>query len=169
MFYNLDNFLFEKVQQKFEKSGKISAFDFHCILIWKANRAKNKHRKRLCRNGRSYKSAVSHLILGLVNRKSPEEKLEWMMSGAGFRLPTASAILTVLYPLQFTVYDVRVCDQLGKFHELKDYKFTGKLWEKYVEFKRCVEKKVPGNYSLRDKDKFLWGKSFFKQVKKEIL
>ena len=33
----------------------------------------------------------------------------------GFRLPMGSAILTVCFPASFSVYDTRVCDQLGDF------------------------------------------------------
>ena len=37
-----------------------------------------------------------------------------------FRLPMASAILTVLYPDSFTVYDIRVCSELQNHHGVRN-------------------------------------------------
>jgi hypothetical protein len=35
-----------------------------------------------------------------------------------FYLPVASAILSVFWPDEFSIYNVRVCDQLGRFRGL---------------------------------------------------
>ena len=79
-------------------------------------------------------------------------------------LPMATGILTVLYPEDFTVYDVRVCDVLGDFHKLKHRKFSPKLWDCYEEFVDKVRAATPQEPSLRDKDRYLWGRSFFEQT-----
>ena len=47
------------------------------------------------------------------------------MTKWAFRLPTASAILTVLYPDVFTVYDRRVCKVLGAFDQLANIEVVG--------------------------------------------
>jgi hypothetical protein len=60
----------------------------------------------------------------------------------GFRLPTATALLTVLYPTDLTVYDIRVCSVLGEFEKLTGCKFSDNLWDRYVEFKAHVEAAV---------------------------
>ena len=80
----------------------------------------------------------------------------------------ASAILTVLYPEEFTVYDVRVCDSLGDCHKLSNVTDFEKLWHGYVEFKSKVSQAVPDELSLRDKDRYLWGKSFHEQLSIDI-
>jgi hypothetical protein len=85
----------------------------------------------------------------------------------GFRLPTATAILTVLFPRQFTVYDMRVCESLGAFRKLENRRFSEELWKNYLSFKREIRNAAPSVLSLRDKDRYLWGKSFHKQVVKD--
>ena len=50
------------------------------------------------------------------------------------RLPMASAILTVLYPEDFTVYDVRVCNTLGGFHSIADRMAFESMWQEYIAF-----------------------------------
>ena len=79
----------------------------------------------------------------------------------------ASAILTVLWPEDFTVYDIRVCSQLKSFLKLADLKFE-KMWPDYLEYRNAVIKCVPIDCSLRDKDKYLWGKSSADQLENDI-
>ena len=168
-YYNLEAYLFSDVVDRFREMGELSAFDFHCILAWKANRAKNRHVERLRRiRGQTYAEAVASLVSSLVQCHNRKDKLRILMREWGFRLPTASAILTVLYPEYFTVYDNRVCGQVGRFHELKSRRFTDRLWNAYVEFKQLVEQETPPHYYLRDNDRYLWGKSFYEQVNGEI-
>lgn len=169
-FYNLEAYLLDDVSKRFRNTGTLSAFDFYCILIWKANRAKNKQVDRLLRKSgsHSFEQTVLRLVDTLVQSQDPKDKLRVLIRDWGFRLPTASAILTILYPSEFTVYDVRVCDTLEKFHELKDRRFTDRLWNEYLKFKHEVEQQAPREFSLREKDRYLWGKSFFMQVSKEI-
>jgi hypothetical protein len=71
----------------------------------------------------------------------------------------ASAILTVLYPNDFTVYDVRACDQVKGFHTLAARQNADSLWRGYLDFKQAVERATPKRLSLRDKDRFLWARS----------
>jgi len=71
----------------------------------------------------------------------------------GFRLPTASAILAVLYPDTFTVYDKRACDALGKFHNLADRKWSAETWYEDRRFIAKVRKAAPAGFRLRDCDR----------------
>jgi hypothetical protein len=85
-----------------------------------------------------------------------------------FALPMSSAILTVLYPEEFTVYDYKVCNQLG-FPSLKnDYKFTEELWKGYRSYCMEVEAKTPKNLRLRDKDRYLWGQYSAEKLEADI-
>ena len=52
-FYNMEDYLFYTVRSKFLNQGYLSAFDFFCIIIWKANRAKTKIAQRLMKKGYS--------------------------------------------------------------------------------------------------------------------
>jgi hypothetical protein len=85
-----------------------------------------------------------------------------------FALPMASAILTVLYPEEFTVYDYKVCNQIA-FPELKNYSsFSEGLWADYNSYCAKVMAESPQNLSLRDKDRYLWGKYTLEKLKEDI-
>lgn len=80
----------------------------------------------------------------------------------------AGAILTVLYPEEFTVYDYKVCNQLD-FPALKNnYTFSEELWAGYCSYCAEVRSKTPQNLSLRDKDRYLWGKYTLEKLKEDI-
>ena len=76
----------------------------------------------------------------------------------GVRVPTASAILTVWQPNEYTIYDVRVCDaMLSLSHKLltdQVVEDARKSYSKYLDVARkmAIELQV----SLRDLDKTLW-------------
>lgn len=56
------------------------------------------------------------LTADIYGASTGRERLRVLMEDYGFLLPMATAILTVLWPDEFTVYDIRVCDSLGRFH-----------------------------------------------------
>src|SRR5688572_9209748 len=108
-YYYLEQYLFTEVTNRFERSNKLNSFDFFCIIIWKANRAKSKVAERLLSKGHDdLDAAISALTSAIANERDERDKIKILMLDWGFRLPMASAILTVLHPTMFTVYDVRV-------------------------------------------------------------
>jgi len=168
-YYDLESYLFGAVRSRFAEQGCLSAFDFFCIVIWKANRAKSRIAKRLLSRGyQDLDTAARALTTDLARCRSARDRLECLIRRWGFLLPMASAILTVLHPDEFTVYDVRVCDQLGRFHNLASVTDFDRLWLGYTDFRRGVEQSAPGHLSLRDKDRYLWGKSFHEQLSEDI-
>lgn len=166
-YYYLESYLFDTVRPRFLKQGYLDAFDFFCIVIWKANRAKSKIAKKLVRVHSDLDVAVKTLTNGLALESNAKDRLHWLVK-AGFRLPMASAILTVFYPDDFTVYDQRVCGTLNSFHKLENCSNFDTLWDDYQKFKRKVEESSPSKLPLRDKDRHLWGKSFYDQLKVDI-
>ena len=168
-FYDLESYLFDVVGQRFRDNGRLEAFDFFCIVIWKANRAKSRVARRLLDfGGGSLEDAVRTLTEGLAGLREPKERLRYLLEEWGFRLPMASAILAVLYPDDFTVYDIRVCDSIGGFHSTGNRTEFSKLWDEYVQFRKAVEEAAPQTLTLRDKDRYLWGKSFHDQLQRDI-
>jgi hypothetical protein len=171
---NIESYLLTEVRGRFEKSGKITPLDFYLILHWKAPRVKNVHKERLKRraNG-NFACAVDQIAEALHGTCDPKGRLAILMENKkwGFRLPTATAILTILFPQEFTVYDRRVCKSLGDSGNLQDRRFSEDLWRAYLSFKqKVVEMKIaPARLSLRDKDRYLWGKSFYEQAEKDCL
>ncbi len=168
-YYHLEQYLFDEVTTRFGSARQLDAFDFFCIIIWKANRAKSKVAERLLARGfDDLDSAVSAVTSAVANAEDPKMKLKALVCDWGFRLPMASAILTVLYPKIFTVYDVRVCNVLGNFRNTQYRTDFNMLWSEYQDYIGAVRAKVAENYDLRDKDRWLWGKSFCEQLKDDI-
>lgn len=169
-YYDLEAYLFGKVTIRFENNRQLNAFDFFCIVIWKANRAKSRIASRLLnKNGTDdLENAVADLTGRLAAAEDHKTRLKILISDWKFRLPMASAILTVLYPRDFTVYDIRVCDLLGKFHNTQDRSKFDDLWSGYQNYVDAVRQEFPKNLDLREKDKWLWGKSFYDQLNNDI-
>ena len=78
-----------------------------------AERAKGRIKKKLqtCANGLA--AAVKTLTRAIHDAGSDEQRLRILLKDWVIPLPTATAILTVLQPERFTVYDFRARDQLG--------------------------------------------------------
>jgi len=166
-YYNLENYLFNDVNQRFHNQGYIDHKDFHCILVWKANRAKYKNAAKIIKNGETYEEAAISFTKELYKCNSPENRFKFTVGKPfNFLLPTASAILTVLYPKEFTVYDYRACEFIKDKNKEKDYnKISGDLWTFYSNFINDVILLTP-DLPLREKDKYIWGWSFKQDLDK---
>jgi hypothetical protein len=159
-FYEAERYLVDEVGANFRKTGVLEPVDLYTIFIWKAERVKNQHKKRLAKLGGSFDKAVRAIASGLYNCGNDKDRLKYLMDEWHFLLPTASAILTILYPKVFTVYDWRVCDELKVDYDTwKARGFSDNLWNFYQAFKVAVEQGAPSHLSLRDKDRFLIGRS----------
>jgi hypothetical protein len=161
-FSDLEHYLFDEVGPRFQNSGDIEPVDLFMIFVWKANRAKTRVRDQLkTRANGSFASAAAQIASALFATKDREQRLKILMQDWGLRLPMASAVLTVLYPDEFTVYDRRVCGALG--FPYKDWsRFSESCWMEYESYKQKVcgiESPEGFTFTLRDRDRFLWGKS----------
>jgi hypothetical protein len=138
-YYALERFLFEEVHQRFHADHSLGAFDFFSIVIWKANRAKSRiARKLLTRDaaGRHNLEAISRtLTAALYNAPNHKERLRLLIKEWDFALPMASAILSVCWPEDFTVYDYRVRQRLAGFPELNNLTDFEKIWKGFNEYK----------------------------------
>lgn len=170
-FYDLEKYLFTEVSTRFAKEKGIGAFDFFCIVIWKANRAKTRIAKLLTKGGHTLEKGARALTRAVAGARDNKERLRILIRDWKLRLPIASAVLTVLYPEKFTVYDGRVCDQLRqkcerKYGSIQDRKFDA-MWEGYEAYVKAVRVHGTG-CSLRDKDKALWGADFHNQLTDDV-
>ncbi|NUU61114.1 hypothetical protein [Paenibacillus agri] len=168
--YDQEGYVFNLVQKRFVSQGFLNAYDFFCIIIWKANRAKSKIAQRLTKNSQfdNLEDAVKELTDKIYKAPDNNKKLRLLIVDWGFQLPMASAILTALYPNDFTVYDIRVCDELNEFHGLKHIINFENIWTGYQAYKQKVELIGPSGLSLRDKDRYIWSRSFSKQLEEDL-
>lgn len=169
-YYNLEQYLFEAVNKRFHAAGKLDAFDFFSIVIWKANRSKSKIAKRLLTKtaATSLDEAVEQISSDLSQANDAQSRFTVMIGKYGFYPPMASAILTVLWPDEFSIYDVRVCEILNGFHALASMTDSAKAWPIYLQYLEAVRQKVPGELPLRDKDRILWARSAMDQLLTDI-
>ena len=172
--YHAEQYLFDVVGPRFQSNGFIDAFDFFSIIIWKANRAKSRIANRLLaqRSGTTLDTIVEELTRSLHHVKDePQQMMRVLITDYGFRLPMASAILTVLLPKTFTVYDVRACEQISDpevFRKLGEREKFAEIWDGYVRFIEAVQAAVHSDLSLRDKDRVLWARSAANQLRHDI-
>jgi hypothetical protein len=167
-YYNPETLLFPAVARGFADTGALDPEVLYLILDWKAPRARTRHRARLARVAGSFSAAVKNIAVELRAATGPEQQLELLSTKWGFRLPTASAILTVLYPDIFTVYDIRVCNTLNAFHQLSDTKWSRTVWREYQRYTVAVRNAAPEGLSLRDCDRWLWGRDKREALRKEL-
>ena len=166
--YYRENYVLTDVRDNFNRDGHLTAFDFFCIVIWKANRAKTKIAQRLLKRNPDIEQSVRDLTSKIFSATDDKQKLKVLIDDYKFRLPMASAILSVLYPDNFTIYDVRVCDTLKNFKGLDSATNFEKLWLRYKDYIDSVKNYEPKDLSLRDKDRLLWGKSFYEQLTTDL-
>ena len=165
VFYDDESYLFDVCRQ-IRKNGTLSPGDFYMLLAWKANRAKNYHRERLKHQASSFQPAVAEIASDLWSAGDWKGKLQLLMAKWCFALPTASAILSILYPDEFTVYDQVVCGELHR--PCRPWlAFSDRLWSEYQEYKQAVIAATPKALSLRDKDRFLIGRAYRKGAQEQ--
>jgi len=162
-----DHFLEREVRSAFVQNHFLTAEQFFEIVFWKSRRPA----KRI-RAGLSDK-AVKDLTSAIYIEKDLDAKLDILLDKDGIDIAMASAILTVLYPDVFSIYDYRVREQLNKripdereqirkLITVLNRKEKKRLYWKYVSL---VKSTYP-DYSLRDCDRALWGESWYKDLHK---
>ena|SRR3989344_8264472 len=180
-YYWLEEYLEREVRPFFEEKGYLTAEQFFAIIEWKNPRfGKTKLSYMEDKDIRELTKNIGESI------RSKEQQLEILLRNGGknrkgIRLATASAILTILYPDSFTVYDIRVRKQLAKNKEWKlmrreDGEYApeditgskdeiGRYINEYIPKVSKVGQKLSSQkLSLRDCDRFLWAKDWYEDL-----
>ena len=183
-YYWLEKDFFPEIYNFFHKEKCLTSEHFFSIITWKSIRPRERIKRGLLVNGESLDEAVRVLTKRIYEAPSKEEKLGVLIGDGnnkkqvGFRLAMASAILAVLYPRDFTVYDFRVRSQLvnPKNDTLEYPDITGykKVIKKYLyeyipqvlQEGRSLAKNP--KLSLRDCDRFLWAKDWHEDLQEFI-
>lgn len=170
-FYSLNEYLFNDVNKKFVENGSLDAYDFFCIVIWKANRAKSRIAELLLKKYNTLENASRTITSTLHNENmSDYDRFKFLLE-IGFRLPMLSAILTVLFPDRFLVYDYRICSnpEMAEFTKLVSIiKDSQNYWTQYQKYIEAAIVNTPSWMTLRQKDQYLWGRSFAIQLSGDI-
>ena len=173
-YYFMESYLFETVSKHFGDDGSLGAFDFMSIVIWKANRAKSVTALRLMGravDGETLDDVCRRLTTALSSAPDNQSRFRVLWDW-DFRLPMASAVLSALFPTDFTVYDYRACEQLaalgaGEHGGLDEKRPFEARWVGYSRFIDAVRASNPG-FSLRDADRTLMGRSQAEQLESDI-
>src|SRR5690606_20220755 len=103
-YYNLERYLEKDVYSFFHANHYLTAEQFFAVIFWKS-------RFTPTHVGALDNAAVSELTKRIFEASSPLMKLQVLLGDnqgqgriQGFRLAVASALLTILYPDDFTVY-----------------------------------------------------------------
>jgi len=166
-YYWLEKYLEEEVRPAFKKNKHLTVEQFFAIIIWKRNASKTHIKERIL-NGQPVSmlpKIIEKITRSIYNAPTKEKKLQVILdSSIGIRLSIASAILTILYPDDFSVYDYRV---RGKDKDISSFP-TEKLISVYFgEYISKVKNSEP-HLSLRDCDRALWAKSWHEDLQKFI-
>jgi hypothetical protein len=165
-YYDVETYLLNEVGPLFCQTGELDPESLYLILDWKARRAKTKAIKRLRAKAGTFAEAVRQIATALHGATGRRQRLESLMRDWGFALPTATAILTILYPEEFTVFDTNVCDEVGvAYSPWKSRVFSDALWAHYEAYQRAVVEQTPGETALRDSDRWLFGRHAYKRLK----
>lgn len=81
-FYILESYLFTTVYRHFAEQGHLAAFDYFCIVIWKANGAKTKLAKRLLGNStNTLDEVVTELTRAIAAQNTARDRLRLLKFG----------------------------------------------------------------------------------------
>lgn len=125
--------------RKARTRGYLTKKEFLDICMWKSPRPK-KHYEKNTEDKIADITKRAFLIPHEKNRIVSLTRLN------GIKIPTASAILAMVYPDRYGIIDIRVWKVLRKYEEVKDnprgMNFTPAQWYKYLVKLRYIAKKL---------------------------
>lgn len=171
-YYDLERYLFDEVGPSFRDKHFLSIEQFFLIVAWKNPKFGIRRISQL-----REENAVREITEKIFSAGSPHERLAVLLkeeSGQrrhGIKLATASAVLTVLYPEEYTVYDIRVRKQLRKRglwsedpDDITDDKdVVDKYFRVYLPKIKLLAQE--SGLSLRDCDRALWAQDWYEDFK----
>ena len=173
--YWLEKDFFPEIYKYFHEEKTLTSEQFFSIIAWKSIRPRKRIKQGLLATSKSLNDAVKDLAVEIYSAKEKEQKLEIVLKRPGFQLAMASAILTVLYPDIFTVYDIRVRGQLRDPENYEriypDITYTAdrirRYFDEYIPQVLQRGREISNNpkLSLRDCDRLLWAKSWYEDLK----
>lgn len=144
--YNQEEYLFSYVGPEVKKRGFMKFDEFYKIAMWKSVRQKQKYLNN--------KKIIKKYTKEAFFENSELIKIKKLCSLDGVAIPTASAILTIVYPDKYGIIDVRCLGMLKKLgFEIKTVA-SPKNWLRYLGIIRDLSSQ--NNISPREVDKVLF-------------
>ena len=126
--YDTENYLFKVIGPAVRKRGYFLFDEFYKICMWKSARQKQRYIEN--------KDSIEKISWAVFEEKDETKKMEFLCKLKGVSIPTASALLSVVYPEKYAVIDIRCLETLKEM----DYKIgnypSAKTWIKYVKTMR---------------------------------
>lgn len=178
--YDPETRVFPGIEKKISKSEGLGKRDVLLILKWKLGRIKGSNAKTVSERNLE---KINRAIADANKRDGAIEALEALDNIPGVGLATATAMLTVCYPENFTIIDERVLEtlellprglekKLEKKKKERKKKYSTDDWtaKAYVEeyLPRVRERKKEWSRTLRETDRALWGLSVNRRIEKTI-
>ena len=145
--YDTEKHLFQVVGPSVQVRGYLSFDDFYKICMWKSVRQKNNYIEN--------KNDIEKTSRGAFAEADEARKIEILCELKGVGIPTASAILTVVFPEKYAVIDVRCLEMLKERLGFEVGKSISiKTWLKYLDIMRGLAKE--NNITPRELDMALF-------------
>lgn len=145
--YDVERYLFTVIGPEIKKKKYFSFNDFYQIVMWKSVRPKSRYI--------SNKEQVERISREALSKSDESEKIQTLCELNGVGIPTASAILTIIYPEKYAVIDIRCLEALNDILKIKISKSVSlKTWLKYLELIRNIAKE--NNIKPRELDMALF-------------
>jgi hypothetical protein len=177
--YDPEKRVFPKIAASVSNGEELSKRDVLLILKWKLSRLKDYNSETVAE---ANIDKINEAVRDARNTDRKIAAVEALTNLPGIGLATATAILTVCYPEEFTIIDWRVLKELELFpsnlsvakqvakREFEDYTTDDWTAENYIDeyLSKVKERKELWGCTLRDADRVLWGLSVSQRIKELI-
>lgn len=131
--YDTTSYLFKVVGFRTRKNKYLSFDDFYRISMWKSARPKQRYIKN--------KGIVEEITKKAFLEKDEAQKMRILCELKGINIPTASAILSVVYPKKYPIIDIRCLEALKDVLNFEISKHVSlNNWLKYLVIMRDIAK-----------------------------
>jgi thermostable 8-oxoguanine DNA glycosylase len=123
------NYLFNVIGPEVRKRGHLSFDEFYEICMWKSARQKQRYLKN--------KGIVEEASKKAFAEKDERQQMEMLCKLDGVGIPTASALLTVVWPEEYAVIDIRCLEILEeRFGQKLGKSISINTWQNYLSLMR---------------------------------
>ena|SRR3989344_1999324 len=126
--YDAESCLFKVVGPAVKKRGYLFFDEFYQICMWKSVRQKQKYIEN--------KDSIEEISKNAFAEKGEAQKIKILCELEGVGRPTASAILTVVFPQKYAIIDVRCLEMLKELGFEIGKSISTKTWLKYLDIMR---------------------------------